>query len=51
MKRRIKRFVRDNKWAILSILGILTWMLLLLGVLAGAEDVISFYVTMSNLAG
>lgn len=51
MKRRIKRFVRDNKWAIISIFGILTWLLLALEVLAGAVNVISFYVTMSNLAG
>lgn len=51
MKRRIKRFVRDNKWAIISILGILTWLMLALEILAAAADVAIFYVTMSNLAG
>lgn len=43
--RRIKRFLKNNQWAILAFFGALTLMALFAELFIGAMNVIGFYVT------
>ncbi|MBP3664274.1 MAG: hypothetical protein J6J03_03855 [Tyzzerella sp.] len=47
--KRIKKFLRDNQWAILGALGILTWIALALEVAASVAETVGFYIFMANL--
>lgn len=47
--KRIKKFLKNNQWPIMAAIGVLTWIILGLEVLAGAMEVIAFYVTFARL--
>ena len=47
--KRLKRFLKNNQWAILMLIGMLTWIGIFLWVFYGACNVIGFYVSLANL--
>ena len=47
--KRVKRFLKNNHWAILGVLGIATWIGMFAWIFYGACNVISFYVNCANL--
>lgn len=47
--KRIKKFLKNNQWTILAILGALTWIIFCLEVVASAMEVIDFYVSYARL--
>lgn len=47
--KRVKKFLKDNQWTILAIIGALIWMVFCMEVLASAMEVIDFYVKFAHL--
>ena len=48
-RKRFRKFLKDNQWAILAVMGALTWILLCIEVFAAALEVASFYVNFALL--
>lgn len=46
---KIKKFLKDNQWALLALAGLITLMAFALEIFAAAAEVIVFYVTFARL--